>query len=103
MSKIDKKKKRSDDEKGKPAAIVTAAGSGIGAECARELASCGYQVSLFDISASVTDLAEALGGIGFQGSILENTDLEHLVAQTYATYGRLDAVVINTGHAHLST
>lgn len=84
---------------GKPVAIVTAAASGIGAECARELASCGYHISLLDLSSSVIDLAEELGGRGFQGSVTDKADLERLVEQTCATFGRLDAVVINTGHA----
>ncbi|WP_243287369.1 SDR family oxidoreductase [Geothrix terrae] len=79
-------------------AIVTAAGSGIGAACARELAGRGYQVSLLARSPSVADLARDLGGIATVGSVAEPADLERLVTGTLDRYGRLDALVNNTGH-----
>lgn len=82
----------------KKVAIVTAAGSGIGAACARELAGRGYKVCLLARSPSVVDLARELGGIATSGSVTQPDDLERLVAETLEMYGRIDAVVNNTGH-----
>lgn len=93
----------SDAENIKPVVMVTAAGSGIGAACARELAARGYCVSLFDLSHVVMDLAAELGGRGFTGSLTDNADIEQMVSETHAAFGRLDAAVINTGHAPWST
>ena len=42
-------------------AVVTAAGSGMGAACARELAERGYRVALMSPSGRAGDLAEELG------------------------------------------
>ena len=82
----------------KRVAIVTAAGSGIGAACARELVGRGYRVSLLARSPSVQDLARELDGMATSGSVSVAEDLERLVSDTLARYGRLDAVVNNTGH-----
>lgn len=79
-------------------AIVTAAGSGIGAACARELASRGYTVALMSPSGRARELAEELGGLGFTGSVTEEADLETLVSETLERYGRVDGVVNSTGH-----
>jgi NAD(P)-dependent dehydrogenase (short-subunit alcohol dehydrogenase family) len=46
---------------GEKVAIVTAAGSGMGAACARELASRGYTVALISPSGKAEDLAKELG------------------------------------------
>jgi len=81
-----------------PVAIVTAASSGIGAACARELAGRGYRVALLARSTAVTDLANELGGTAVQGSVSEAADLERLVQHTLDRFGRIDAVVNNTGH-----
>jgi NAD(P)-dependent dehydrogenase (short-subunit alcohol dehydrogenase family) len=78
--------------------IITAASAGIGAACARELAQRGYQVSLLARSPAVLDLAKELGGIATQGSVTQPADLVRLVAATVERYGRVDALVNNTGH-----
>ena len=88
-----------DRKSGKPVAIVTAAGRGIGAECARAMAHRGYAVSLLSRSDAAQELARELGGLGMSGSITEPVDLERLVTQTVETYGRLDALILNAGHA----
>jgi NAD(P)-dependent dehydrogenase (short-subunit alcohol dehydrogenase family) len=80
------------------AAIVTAAGSGIGAACARELASRGYAVALMSTSGKAEALAKELGGLGLTGSVTEEDDLEALVSETLDRYGRIDGVVNSTGH-----
>ena len=78
-------------------AIVTAAGRGIGAACARELAGAGYRVSLLSPSGAAEELARELGGIGFTGSVTEPTDLERLIGGTVQRFGRIDALINNTG------
>ena len=43
-------------------------------------------------------LGASLGGLGFTGSNLNPADLESFVAAVMDQYGRIDAVVNNTGH-----
>ncbi len=80
-------------------AIITAAGRGIGAGCAREVAGRGYTVALMSVSERSIALAAELGGLGLQGSVTEPADLARLVEKTMGRYGRVDAIVNNTGHA----
>lgn len=80
-------------------AIVTAAGHGMGAATARELAARGYRLALMSPSGASVDLAEELGGVGLNGSVTEPADLQKLVDLALSRYGRVDAVVNNTGHA----
>lgn len=79
-------------------AIITAASRGMGAAVAKELAADGYKVALMSTSGAADDLAQSLGGIAVTGSVLNPDDLKRLVDQTMAQYGRIDAVVNNTGH-----
>ncbi len=79
-------------------AVVTAAGSGIGAACARRLTEDGYTPVLLSRSGSAVEVANELGGEGFEGSVTDPDDLAALVETTVERYGRLDAVVNNTGH-----
>ena len=81
-----------------PVAIVTAAGSGMGAAIAEELAARGYRLTVLSSSGKGEALAERLGGIGITGSNLEPADLERLVAATLERYGRIDAVANSAGH-----
>jgi NAD(P)-dependent dehydrogenase (short-subunit alcohol dehydrogenase family) len=79
-------------------AVITAAGKGLGAAIATELAAYGYQVSLLSNSGGALALAQELGGIGMTGSVAEPSHLEKLVKLTMEKFGRIDAVVNNTGH-----
>ena len=79
-------------------AIVTGSGQGIGRGCAIEMANAGFKVSLMSPSDRSAKLATELGGIGQQGSVMDNADLKALVENTMRTYGRIDAVVTNMGH-----
>jgi len=79
-------------------AIITAASRGIGAAIARELGETGYKVALMSTSGAADELARELGGIAVKGSVLESDDLQNLVDATIEEYGRIDAVVNNTGH-----
>ncbi|MBE9050387.1 SDR family oxidoreductase [Nostocales cyanobacterium LEGE 11386] len=78
-------------------AIITAASRGIGAGCARELATQGYRVALIARSPEVMDLADELSGIAIQGSMTSSHDLENLVKTTLENFGRIDAVVNSFG------
>ena len=79
-------------------AIVTAAGKGIGEACARRLSEDGYTPVLLSKSGAAVDVAEDLGGVGFEGSVTDPDDLEALVEAAMERFGRVDAVVNNTGH-----
>lgn len=79
-------------------AIVTAAGSGIGEACARRLDEKGYTPVLLSRSGGAVEVARDLGGDGFEGSVTNPDDLAALVETTSERYGRIDAVVNNTGH-----
>ena len=81
-----------------PVAIVTAASRGIGAACARMLASRSYRTSLMARSEAVEALAGELSGLATVGSVESVQDLGALVDRTLTRYGRIDAVVNNTGH-----
>ena len=83
---------------GEKVVIVMAAGSGMGAACAQELASRGYAVALMSPSGKAENLAKDLGGLGLTGSVTEETDLESLVGESLERYGRIDGVVNSTGH-----
>ena len=79
-------------------AIITAAGKGVGAAIATELAAAGYRVSLLSNSDGALKLAPELGGIAMTGSVTNPSDLSKLVTSTMENFGRIDAVVNNTGH-----
>jgi NAD(P)-dependent dehydrogenase (short-subunit alcohol dehydrogenase family) len=81
-----------------PVAIVTAAGRGMGAAIARELHAHNYRLALMSNGGGAVALAEEVGGVGMTGSVTEASDLEALVSRCLESYGRIDAVVNNTGH-----
>lgn len=81
-----------------PVALLTAAGSGIGAACARKLAADGWRVAILSPSGRGAALAEELGGLGLTGSNLVVEDLQRAVAATQERWGRIDAVVNSAGH-----
>ncbi|MGV2106785.1 SDR family oxidoreductase [Agrobacterium vitis] len=79
-------------------AVVTAGGSGMGAECARRLAGDGYKVAILSSSGKGEALATELGGIGVTGSNQSNDDLARLIDTTMETWGRIDVLVNSAGH-----
>lgn len=82
----------------RPVALVTAASRGIGAACARTLAARGSRVSLLARSEAVHALAADLSGIATAGSVEDAADLARAVESTLSAFGRIDALVNNTGH-----
>jgi NAD(P)-dependent dehydrogenase (short-subunit alcohol dehydrogenase family) len=79
-------------------AIVTAAGRGMGAAIARELAADGFKLALMSPSGAAQELAESLQGVGLTGSVTNIGDLQRLVDLTLGQFGQIDAVVNHTGH-----
>lgn len=79
-------------------AIVTAGGSGMGAESARRLAADGFKVAILSSSGKGEALAQELGGIGITGSNQSNDDLQRLVDATVEKWGRVDVLVNSAGH-----
>lgn len=86
-------------------AIVTGAGTGIGAETARLLASKGLTVTL--VGRTPETLEEVAGGIG-ERALVVPADLAdrdapaRIVAQVLEKLGRLDAIVNNAAHYRLT-
>lgn len=79
-------------------ALVTAAGSGLGAACARKLAERGFRLAVSSSSERGRQLGEELGGIGFTASNTSAEDLAHVVERTFEHFGRIDVVVNSCGH-----
>ena len=84
-------------------AVVTGAGAGIGAACARELAARGAAVVVADIdSAAAESVAQDIVSRGQLASavtadVRDPQHMEDLVAQTVSTYGSLNIAVNNAG------
>ena len=79
-------------------AVITAGGSGMGADSARKLAEDGFQVAILSASGKGEALARELGGIGVTGSNQSNEDLLKLVDAAMAKWGRIDVLVNSAGH-----
>jgi len=86
-------------------AVVTGAGSGIGAEIARQLAAHGAFVLVTDVVAESVDAVveeiTARGGAasGMVVDVTRDTDLQAAVDRTVAEHGRLDYLFNNAGVA----
>ena len=79
-------------------ALVTAGGSGMGADSARALAADGFKVAVLSSSGKGEALAKELGGVGVTGSNQSNDDLQRLVDAATAEWGRIDVLVNSAGH-----
>jgi NAD(P)-dependent dehydrogenase (short-subunit alcohol dehydrogenase family) len=79
-------------------ALVTAGGSGMGAEAARRLAADGFRVGILSSSGKGEALAAELGGLGITGSNQSEEDLRRLVEGAMARWGRIDVLVNSAGH-----
>ena len=79
-------------------AILTAAGTGMGADAAKKLVSDGFKISILSSSGKGEVLAKKLGGIGVTGSNQSNDDLKKIVDETNNKWGRIDVLVNSAGH-----
>jgi NAD(P)-dependent dehydrogenase (short-subunit alcohol dehydrogenase family) len=79
-------------------AIVTAGGSGMGADAARKLAADGFKIAILSSSGKGEALARELGGLGVTGSNQSIEDLQRLVEKTTERWGRVDVLVNSAGH-----
>jgi len=79
-------------------AVITAAGKGMGAACARELSHRGYELVLMARSKPVEILADDLGAVAVRGDIASAEDLERTIRTAMDRFGRIDAVVVSSGH-----
>ena len=79
-------------------ALVTAGGSGMGADSARRLAADGFKVGILSSSGKGEALAKELDGVGVTGSNQSNDDLQNLVDTAMAQWGRIDVLVNSAGH-----
>ncbi len=79
-------------------ALITAGGSGMGADAARRLAADGFHVAILSSSGKGEALAQELGGFGVTGSNQSHDDLQRLVDVAMERWGRIDVLVNSAGH-----
>lgn len=79
-------------------ALITAAGKGMGAACAKALSEDGFSLVLMSRSEDASNLSKELGGVGLKGSVTNEIDLKRAVDLAMREYGRIDVLVNNTGH-----
>ncbi|WFE91097.1 SDR family oxidoreductase [Roseibium porphyridii] len=79
-------------------ALITAGGSGMGADAAKQLAQDGFKIGILSSSGKGERLGQELGGFGVTGSNLETGDLQRLVDGAMERYGRVDVLVNSAGH-----
>lgn len=79
-------------------ALITAGGSGMGADAARRLAADGFKVGVLSSSGKGEALGIELGGFGVTGSNLDLGDLSKLVQGAQERWGRVDVLVNSAGH-----
>ncbi|SOH95525.1 NAD(P)-dependent dehydrogenase, short-chain alcohol dehydrogenase family [Monaibacterium marinum] len=79
-------------------ALITAGGSGMGADAARQLAADGFRVGVLSSSGKGEALGVELNGFGITGSNTNPDDLSALVQGAMQRWGRVDALVNSAGH-----
>jgi len=79
-------------------AIVTAGGSGMGADAARRLSADGFRVGILSSSGKGEALGQELGGFGVTGSNRSQEDISALVEGAVERWGRVDVLVNSAGH-----
>ena len=79
-------------------ALITAGGSGMGADAARRLAADGFRVGILSSSGKGEALGTALGGFGVTGSNRATEDLKRLIDGAVDRWGRIDVLVNSAAH-----
>ena len=82
----------------KKVAAIIAAGSGMGADAAKNLAKAGYKIAIMSSSGKAEKLAKKLGGIGFTGSNQDTNDLKKFFQIVKNRWDRVDVLVNSAGH-----
>ena len=82
----------------KKVAILTAAGSGMGAAAAKKLYEKGFNIAILSSSGKGEKLGKDLGGIGITGSNQSNKDLKKLINTVINKWGRIDVLINSAGH-----
>ena len=84
--------------------IITGAGHGIGAECARQLASERWSCVCADIDkARAEDTAAKVKGLAVECDVSKEADVKRLIGETVSAFGRIDAILSNAGIMHRKT
>ncbi|MAW72390.1 MAG: short-chain dehydrogenase [Acidimicrobiaceae bacterium] len=79
-------------------AVITGAASGIGRACAQSFAEAGAKVAVVDIDeAGAAEVAEAIGGIGVQCDLAEQTAISNMVSQVERELGPVEVLFNNAG------
>ena len=79
-------------------ALITAGGSGMGADAARRLSADGFRVGILSSSGKGEALGAELGGFGVTGSNQNADDIAALVQGAVDRWGRVDVLVNSAGH-----
>lgn len=79
-------------------AIITAGGSGMGADAARRLSADGFRIGVLSSSGKGEALGESLGGFGVTGSNRSPEAIQQLVDGAIKRWGRIDVLVNSAGH-----
>jgi len=79
-------------------ALITAGGSGMGADAARRLAAENHEIAILSSSGKGEAVASELGGIGLTGSNREMADVQRIIDMAMERWGRIDVVVNSAGH-----
>lgn len=79
-------------------ALITAGGSGMGADAARRLKADGFRIGILSSSGKGEALAAEMGGVGVTGSNLDVASHQALVDAAMGRWGRVDVLVNSAGH-----
>jgi len=79
-------------------ALITAGGSGMGADAARKLAADAFRVGILSSSGKGEAHGKELGGIDVTGSNRSTDDIAALVDGATERWGRVDVLVNSAGH-----
>jgi len=88
------------DAEGRPFALVTGGGTGIGAACCRALAAEGFRVGVHYRSSEEVArklAAELSGAVALRADLTQESEVDALVAELKECSGRVDVLVNNAG------
>jgi NAD(P)-dependent dehydrogenase (short-subunit alcohol dehydrogenase family) len=81
--------------------VITGAGSGIGAACARAFAREGARVDVADLNADgARSVAESIGGVAVACDVRKQDDVDALVRRAQDAFGPVDVFFSNAGIAN---